>query len=340
MNKYMDRDLYNEIYNKVIEEIQFVVKKSLNETEFNNYESLCERIIENFEIKSYGFDIDKISKKELDEVWNRNVPLILESDFCEFSLREPLSEPPSGKIYSADVVAKLLNNKYSLKKWQFYVHSFTNTKRVLCIVAIPCNGVLNFIDSNIIKDADRLGYFYANSKTTYDSDNRKWKLYIFEPKNQKNEASNIRKSKYLYHITPIKNLKSIQENGFIPHSREQEMKGYVCYPERTFFLPSVENKIDNIVMVERMALQLFNHIPGKTFKTPSEYAIFTIDMRKIPENIEMFYDPDSDYGIYVKENIPATCISDVEIYDCRKKERIDKNGFWKKLKEKLLSLFK
>ena len=62
-------------------------------------------------------------------------------------------------------------------------------------------------------------------------------------------------------------------------------------------------------------------------------------MKSIPADIEMYYDPDSDFGIFVEKNIPADCIFDVEIYDCKKKMPINGMSKFNKLKSKLLSIF-
>ena len=43
-----------------------------------------------------------------------------------------------------------------------------------------------------------------------------------------------------------------------------------------------------------------------------EYALITIDVDKIPENVKMYYDPNFTFGIYVKENIRPNVIIDIK----------------------------
>lgn len=330
-----------EIYDRVMADISKIVKKAVNENNSSNdYITIIERLDEQIFCLSVGFSFPKLTTEEINEVWNVN-PIPYESDFSFLNLNES-EDVPSGCIYPPETVISVIKSKYRLKDWQLHVNdNQTNTHRVKCIVAIPNNSRIKSMENWLLKDIDKLGYFLSSYKDVTDS-GKVYRLFVFEPKCYKNEATNIRKSKVLYHITPAFNLDSILKYGFIPHSRRNIEKNYVSYPERTFFLPATTDGYyyDAELETKKLAENIYRHKLRKSSSTTPEYAIISIDMKTIPEDIEMYYDPDSDFGIFVEKNIPAECIFDIEIYDCKKKMPIDKMSKFNKLKSKLLSIFK
>ena len=285
-------------------DISKIVKKAVNENNsLNDYSTIIERIDEQIFCLCVGFLFPKLSREEINEVWNANhIPY--ESDFSFLNLNES-EDVPSGLIYPIETVISTIQSKYRLKDWQLQItDNNTITHRVKCIVAIPNDSHIKSMENWILKDIDKLGYFLSRYKDVVYLE-KTYRLFVFEPKCQKNEASNIRKSKILYHITPAFNLDSILKYGFIPHSRRNIEDGYVSYPERTFFLPATTDgyHYDAEIETKKLAENIYRHKLRKSSSTTPEYAIISIDMKSIPSDIEMYYDPGSDFGIFVEKNI-------------------------------------
>ena len=320
-----------DLYNSLISDIAKAVKKNINEST----STYCSVSNDYLYISS---KINSISLKERDKVWN-TCPMIFTTHLENFRLYEDVN--PGDKVYPAADVARIIQKKYSMKEWQFYPHCFTETNRVECVVAIPANRWVTTMSEHIEADFDKHGYFYSGYHDIKDADGYVWRLFNFEPKHQENKAEEIRKHKVLYHITPAQNLDSILKYGFIPHSRKKIEQGYVSYPPRIFFLPSFNNEEKDEREILVMTNQIYRHtVKYKNPKQDSEYAILSLDILSIPEDIEMYYDPDSNYGIFVTKNIPADCIYNIEFYDCKKQKYIDNISRWNKMKSKILSLFK
>lgn len=123
----------------------------------------------------------------------------------------------------------------------------------------------------------------------------------FEPKIQKDDSEQIRDSETtLLHLTPIYNKKKIQSIGFSPRCKNELFN----YPSRVYFLRG--SLSPNGVM--DIGQQLFR--ANNSLGNNGEYALFTIDLNKIPKDVELFLDPNYPHGIYTTSNIkPDTIIN-------------------------------
>ena len=125
----------------------------------------------------------------------------------------------------------------------------------------------------------------------------------FEPLVQKDESKIIRKEEIkLFHLTPYYNVGKIKHIGFSPRS-----KNYIFeYPGRVYFMRGSTD--EEIIKSFGKNLCSKNASEGNN----NEYALITIDVNKIPENVKMYYDPNFTFGIYVTENIRPNVIIDIK----------------------------
>lgn len=235
-------------------------------------------------------------------------------------------------IYTLEEVVKLMTEKYGGKYKNFFNIKRKTNHNVKCILYLP--QFPEFLKS-VEKDMKILNWFIGTSEDIIDESGFKWRVYQFEPYNQKNEASTIRKYQYLYHLTSLIWLESILKNGIIKRSSTNYNPKHFAYPERIYL---VEGSHDEETMY-KLAQTLYRNKRRDNRFASSKYAILKIDINCIPENVPMFYDPNYMYGVFVEENISSDTIIDIKIYDCEK-DRYIIYGRLDKLKAKIASLLK
>lgn len=124
----------------------------------------------------------------------------------------------------------------------------------------------------------------------------------FEPKHQNNITDIIKKQeKTLIHITPSYYIGKIKKIGFSPRTKNKKFD----YPNRVYFLRGSVD--DNEILKFAEILNYNNENPTNYGK----YAVITIDVNKLSDTIELFYDPNFDVGVYTCDNIPPNVISNI-----------------------------
>lgn len=144
---------------------------------------------------------------------------------------------------------------------------------------------------------------YTLSKEERD-DNIIQQIYI--PINPPNINDIVRKYDHITHITPIYYKEKILKRGFVPKSTNVMFS----YPERVFFFkgdtPPIEMSYQIIDFDEKRKNKRNNHT----------YTLFTVDTKKIPENVNFHTDLTYPFGIYTNDNIPPSAIRHTQDFDC------------------------
>jgi hypothetical protein len=120
-------------------------------------------------------------------------------------------------------------------------------------------------------------------------------------KRHKNNANNtVRSKKYLYHLTPSIHVDKIKQIGLVPKTKN---KKFEYTPRIHFFLYRISyDKAKDVATV------FYNEEGLKKEKYDGKYTLLKINVPKIPNNIEFFYDPNTDNAVYTKQNIPPSAI--------------------------------
>jgi|ERR1035437_3457598 hypothetical protein len=109
---------------------------------------------------------------------------------------------------------------------------------------------------------------------------------------------------YLYHISPLKNWKSIEEKGLIPKS-----EGKLIAHNDHIYLYDINN---SEMSIEELVLLL--HDKNKfiydkyTAKFKDKYVLLKINMILQPDYFQLFYDPDLIYSYFTLDNISSGSI--------------------------------
>lgn len=160
----------------------------------------------------------------------------------------------------------------------------------------------------IIEQFKRIGYFYTFKTHRYvDNINtlntERVITYNFSPYKQ-NEL--IKKqtaiNDYLYHICPKYVLNKIKKQGLIPKTKNSEF----IYDERIHLCCS------NITYDDLIYLRNYLDKNNNSKLNKHKYVLLTINVNKLPKNIQFFRDLDSKNGIYTYDPIPSYTIDKIE----------------------------
>lgn len=255
-----------------------------------------------------------VSSKTNEELDEQYLSYKITHSFCGFG--SYLFESEEGKFaktnngYSVplDKVKQELITKYGLKDWQIKIHkSYGNVEIAILIADIGSNTQL------IERDMKQMGYFVGN-KTQITADNGTvWKQIQFEPFYQKELEIFKKKRLMLFHISPLNNLESIRQKGFVPSSKNE----FLSYTDRVYFYAGKSDLKDFLDMVD------FRYISNGW--GDEKYCIFLLDTSKIPNNVKFFADPNMENGIYTYDNVPYSAVFQEIVIDLHSGKIISNN---------------
>lgn len=185
---------------------------------------------------------------------------------------------------------KSLTDNYPISKQQCHVKFGTHGIELIVIVAD-----IHYNEEDITKAMGQMGWFVSGTNKITEN-GMVWKIINFDPKYELNVNNEIRSHRYLFHITLSKNKSSIYTNGFIPKS----INDLYNYPPRVYFL------IGDITEEELMNVGDMLSVTNKN--SNGKYIIFCIDISKIPEDINFYYDPNLEHSIYIEKPLTSDCI--------------------------------
>ena len=242
------------------------------------------------------FDLSKIPQEELERQYYDVSILHCMSPYGFLSEDEDKRYvfENDARVVPAEEVEHELRLKYNFRDWQLEISKRGHDVNVcICVGNFP-NGV-----NEVVKDMEQMGYFLS-----YSAENKffgqNWKMLQFEPRFQMNEFEEIVGKGDIMHLTPRYNVENILKNGLVPKSENYKFK----YPNRVyFFMGDTPYPIVNKY--------------GKKFcknsKNPLNdgvYVLLSIDTNKLRESgIQLFYDPNMEYGCFTEEPIPADFIT-------------------------------
>ena len=244
--------------------------------------------------------LSKLSKEDLDKIW---------IDYSTIRHAANYSNPLT--IHMISNIHEGLIHTYPLDKTISYIKSYFGLADWQIMQVLAANGVnhINVIIPNIsnnlelMKEAMNLcGYYWGSPKEDTFRPNVLVALQ-FEVKVEEDKSEQIRNEETaLYHLTPCYNRKKIEAIGFSPRCKNELFN----YPSRVYFLRgSLDmNEIINI------GTQLSN--ANNSIGNTGDYALFTIDLSAIPNDVKLSLDPNNPYGIYTTSNIKPNVITKIQ----------------------------
>lgn len=194
-------------------------------------------------------------------------------------------------------VKKEIVNKYFLDDWQFKIITAKNNIDIAIIIPQIYKN-----PSLINKDMETMGYFNSVSEVVVINGFNYIQMQ-FEPKYQDNILNEVKNMGIIYHSTLTSNVDSIKQKGFVPSSKNNMFK----YPNRIYFSKGtidIRHLIDITMQLANVSKQNCN-----------DYSIIVIDTSKIPDNIEFYYDPNYQDGVFTEEILPSTIIKSVMTFE-------------------------
>lgn len=246
--------------------------------------------------------LDSISDEEIKKIWidYRKIIKCASHDNPLTTDMELLLSEALINTYPVDKTVEYISSYFDFIPEQIEVYKSEAENNIFhIIVYIP---VINDNLKLLEKAMSLCGYYLGWPKREKIIEGQFNKLQ-FEPMIQKDESKIIRKEEdKLLHLTPYYNVGKIKHIGFSPRS-----KNYVFeYPGRVYFMRGSTDEELIKSFGERLCTK------NKSEGNNGEYALITIDINKIPENVKMYYDPNFTFGIYVTENIKPNVITNID----------------------------
>ena len=216
------------------------------------------------------------------------------------------------KLVSFDGILSSVNEKYIYENYNFTLPTQRTIKTLTdnypiseqqCHIKFGAYGIelivivadIHYNEEDVTKAMKQMGWFVSGTNQIIEN-GRVWKIINFDPRYELNINNEIRSHRYLFHITPSKNKLSIYTNGFVPKS----INNLYNYPPRVYFL------LGDITEEEVMNVGDMLSITNKN--SNGKYIIFCIDISKIPEDINFYYDPNLEHSIYIEQHLTSDCI--------------------------------
>lgn len=246
-----------------------------------------------FENDTPNIDISKI---DINILRNAYRDLILTPTLTVFSGKNKLRESFNDVLPPDDVV-KAIIQKFNYDKQLIAKREAYNNIAVYVITA-----QIGKNDEVIEKEMNNMGYYLALKGEPIDVFGMIFKILQFEPYSQKlSDISSELKNNYdvLYHWTPQKNIDSILANGLLPRNNNDKFK----YPPRIYLIKGDVTQYD----LEILGSDLYR--VDASVDNDGIYCLIEVDLHRLPDNIQFFYDSNSDIGVYTEQAIPKDCIS-------------------------------
>ena len=260
-------------------EIKRIVKESIQE------------YIEKF--RKEVFDLSKIT------------PEMAEKQFVDYATMEPvgftvlnynkIEEDVNYSRPLSEVRADMMA-KYQWDPWQFVVTQISNNIEIALLIPDYNQNI-----PTIISDMNKNGYFKGYERSVLIN-NLPYKELRFEPLYQESERNTVINRGMIFHSTYKNNIPNILQNGLIPDSKNPKF----TYPKRVYF----SKFTSDIRKICDFTVQLAN----VNHKNVLDYCIITIDTKKIPDNVDFYFDPIYENGIFTNDIIPTECIMSVKTF--------------------------
>lgn len=176
----------------------------------------------------------------------------------------------------------------------------TNTPGGVCKIRI-CIPLINKNLKIIKRHMKCLGYNLRTPVEQIHHGQFAWLLFEYRP--LKDDTDRIRKEETtLYFLLPYCKIGMIRHLGFSPKAKNEL---FDC-PRRLYFLKGSTSKED----IKRICTLKRNVNPN--ISNIDRFALYTIDLNKIPSDAKLYLDPSNSYGIYTHKAIPQDAIINIE----------------------------
>ena len=160
-------------------------------------------------------------------------------------------------------------------------------------------------EEDLIEDVNKAMHlcgYYEGYRKNVNKDTR-FVCITYEPKFKDTVNDKVFGGKVLYHLSPLPYKDRILKNGFVPKSGNSIFK----YPDRTyFFLGNMGKKVvESWITVFKSKNKKYGDKP---------YCLYTIDVKKLPRNIDFYSDPNLKGAIYTMDNIAPNVIKQIDYY--------------------------
>lgn len=289
-----------------------------NSSQSNSYLSIIDEYLEKFDINSIPEEIRNEQYIDYEPIFNfvnrNNREWVLdENEEFLYESQEDVN------IQSIREVFNRLKNYYHIyDKYQFEVLSPNNVS-IVNVLKIPkyYEGVGIITLANVKKNVDIIikefamsGYKMVREKIKTDNNNREWITLVFNPIKQEPLSTQIRRHcRYVYHSTPVDKYELIEEKGYIT---PQNAKRVYDYPEPRIYLYTSNPEDDDYI---NMMKNTTTNRQRKDRNFDGDYYLLEISTRKLPDDMQLFYDPNAnnEHFVFVTLPIPITAIKEKEV---------------------------
>lgn len=236
--------------------------------------------------------IEKFRKEVFD--LSKITPEMAEKQFVDYATMEPvgftvlnynkIEEDVNYSRPLSEVRADMMA-KYQWDPWQFVVTQISNNIEIALLIPDYNQNI-----PTIISDMNKNGYFKGYERSVLIN-NLPYKELRFEPLYQESERNTVINMGMIFHSTYKNNIPNILQNGLIPDSKNPK------------FTSDIRKICDITVQLANV-----NH------KNVLDYCIITIDTKKIPDNVDFYFDPIYENGIFTNDIIPTECIMSVKTF--------------------------
>lgn len=247
-----------------------------------------------------NFDLSKIPvdklKKQFVNFKFKLVGTPYGSELVESTKQRRLTEGITHSVDVGDVKDEMIK-KYGLDSWQFDIAEMENDIKVAIIIP--------HVDENesmVVEDMVSMGY-YLSFRNDLTQSGMNYILLRFDPRYPKSVTNDVRNMEFIYHWSPKYNLELIKKLGFTPQSKNKRFS----YPPRIHFIKSdvLQSQI------ESLGKQLCES--NDDVRNDGEYVLFTLDVSKIPDNVNFIGDSCYKHGICTEDEIPYECVVGVNV---------------------------
>lgn len=247
--------------------------------------------------------IEKFRKEVFD--LSKITPEMAEKQFVDYATMEPvgftvlnynkIEEDVNYSRPLSEVRADMMA-KYQWDPWQFMVTQISNNIEIALLIPDYNQNI-----PTIISDMNKNGYFKGYERSVLIN-NLPYKELRFEPLYQESERNTVINMGVIFHSTHKNNIHGILQNGLIPDSKNPKF----TYPKRVYF----SKFTSDIRKICDITLQLAN----VNHKNVLDYCIITIDTKKIPDNVDFYFDPIYENGIFTNDIIPTESIMSIKTF--------------------------
>ena len=242
-------------------------------------------------------DLDKIPFSQLQQI-NIDLRDILygfrfEGGVASDGNKLVINENVENKTEEPNNMKDELMGKFIFFDWQFIV---TTTKNGIQLILVYADDGVN--GDILCEKMKYMGWSKSYELKPKEKNGIVVRAIGFDPMYQEVIDDVKERWKVLYHLSPKYNEETIMKNGLVPSTRNEFFK----YPPRIYMVTP------NIPMSELEKLASNLNKFEKNTENGGVFTIYRIKTSMIPDNVELFYDPRFDYGVYSTKPIPTSAI--------------------------------